>query len=279
MQRSIQSFNISVRSAIVFLYTMCSLLLFSAGCSPSGDTITEAGSTTIQPAAEQLAAAYMENNPDITVVIQGGGSSVGVRSAADGTVNIGAASRNLTKSEKEIGLNTFLLARDGIAIVAHPSQSADNLSMDQLKDIYAGNITNWSQIGGEDKEIHVVCREEGSGTRYSFEDVVMSQDGSVIVSTSILQPSNGAVRTTVASDEYAIGFISFGYVDNSIKTLTLDGIEPTLETAERGEYPIVRPLHLLTRGEPRGNVKDFIDFCLGPDGQKIVAEDFIPVYK
>jgi phosphate transport system substrate-binding protein len=238
-------------------------------------TITEAGSTTVQPLAEAVAAAFMAKYPDITVTIQGGGSGVGVKSATEGTVDIGAASRELTADEAA-NLVQFVLAKDGIAIAVHPSQTVSNLTKAQVKDIFAGVITNWSEVGGADKAIHVVSREEGSGTRAAFEEMVMGSDA-VITETAVLEPSNGAVRTTVAGDPDSIAFLSFGYLDSSVKALSIDGIAATVENAINGTYPIVRPLLFFTREQPTGIVKAFIDFFLGPEGQAIVAQDYIPV--
>jgi phosphate transport system substrate-binding protein len=243
------------------------------GTNLSG-TITEAGSTTVQPVAEKLAAQFMQMHPNVKVVIQGGGSSTGVKSAAEGTVDIGAASRELKASEVGTVVE-HVLARDGIAIVSHPSQSVSNLTKDQVMQIFSGEINNWNQVGGANKSINIVAREEGSGTRAAFEEMVMGD--SLIAATAILQPSNGAVRTTVAGDANAIGFLSFGYIDSSIKSLSIDGVAGTVANAKNGSYPIVRPLLFLTKGEPTGLVKEFIDFCLGSEGQAIVAKDYIPV--
>jgi phosphate transport system substrate-binding protein len=250
------------------------------GCGPAGNTITEGGSTTVQPVAELLAEAYMEKNPGVTVDIKGGGSSVGISSAMNGIVDIGAVSRELTEKESSMLTGIFVLAKDGIAIIVHPTQTISELTMQKIQDIYSGNITNWSEVGGEDREIHVIAREEGSGTRSAFEEMVMHiQDGGpLIINTAILQSSNGAIRTTVAGDEDSIGFLSFGYLDSSVKALSIDGVEPTVENALSGSYPVVRPLLFVTRGESKGQVKDFIDFCLGPEGQEIVGQDYIPVY-
>ncbi len=238
-------------------------------------TITEAGSTTVQPVAESIAAAFMSKYPGVKVVIQGGGSGVGVKSAAEGTVDIGAASRELTP-EEATKVTPHVLAKDGIAIVAHKSQTVSNLTKAQVADIFTGKITKWSQIGGPDKTIHVIAREEGSGTRAAFEEMVLPK-GAVITSNAILQPSNGALRTAVAGDPDAIGFLSFGYLDDTVKAFSIDGIPATVENAKKGTYPIVRPLLFLTKGEPKGIVKEFINFCLGPAGQEIVAKDYIPV--
>ncbi len=264
--------------SVVLMTALVGLSVILPGCSNNSlsGTITEAGSTTVQPLAEELAQAFMDLNPDITITIQGGGSSTGVKSAADGTVDIGAASRELKDSEKTLGLVVHVLARDGIALVTHPSQTVTNLTVEQIKQIYAGEITNWSEVGGADEEIDVVSREEGSGTRSAFEEMVMGEDA-VIVDTAILQSSNGAVKTTVASDENAIGFISFGYLDATVKALSVNGIAGTVENAKNATYPIVRPLLLLTKGEATGIVKEFIDYCLSDAGQEIVGKDYITV--
>jgi phosphate transport system substrate-binding protein len=246
------------------------------GCSGGATTtITEAGSTTVQPLAQDLADAFMADNPDVQITVAGGGSSVGVQSAADGTVDIGAASRALKPSEETLGLVVHILARDGIAIVSHWSQSITDLSIDQTREIFAGNITNWSQIGGADEEITVIAREEGSGTRAAFEEMVMGDD--LVTANAILQSSNGALKTAVAGDPNSIGFLSFGYLDETVKAFDIDGVAATVENCINESYPIVRPLLFLTLGEPTGKVKEFIDFCLGTEGQAIVAEDYIPV--
>lgn len=254
-----------------------------AGCAkspapsdPTGlsGTVTEAGSTSVQPVAEKLAGIFMEMHPKVTVTVQGGGSSVGVKSADDGTVDIGAASRELKPSEPP--LVKHLLARDGIAIVTHPSNTISGLSKDEVRGIFAAEITNWSEVGGADAEIIVVAREEGSGTRGAFEEMVMDEDR--ITNTAILQPSNGAVRTTATTTPNSIGFISFGYLDSSVKSLSVDGISGTIENAKNGSYPIVRPLYFLTKEAPTGLVKEFIDFCLSAEGQSIIEDEgFIAV--
>ncbi|MEA1959025.1 MAG: phosphate ABC transporter substrate-binding protein [Chloroflexota bacterium] len=244
--------------------------LFLIGCGGgTAHTITEAGSTTVQPLAEKLANAFMEDHTDVKIIIQGGGSSTGVRSCNDGTADIGAASRELKSSEP--ALITHLLALDGIAIATHPSNSVDGLTTEQVKDVYAGTITNWSEVGGDDEDIVIIAREEGSGTRDAFEELVMDEE--LITSGAILQPSNGALRTSVAITPYSIGFLSFGYVDDSAKSLSIDGVAGTVENVKSGAYPIVRPLYFLTREEPTGQVKDFIDFCLSAEGQIIVEEE------
>jgi len=246
------------------------------GCGGDLTTITEAGSTTVQPLAEQLAEAFMADNPDVNITTQGGGSSVGIQSAAEGTVDIGAASRELKSSEEGLGLVVHVLARDGIAIVGHPSQNITGLTTEEVKNIFAGNIIDWNQVGGVGEEITVIAREEGSGTRAAFEELVM--DDELITETAILLPSNGAVRTAVAGDPNSIGFLSLGLVNEEIKAFDIDGVASTVENCLNETYPILRPLLFLTMGEPTGKVAEFIDFCLDTEGQAIVtAEGYIPV--
>lgn len=236
--------------------------------------LTVAGSTTVQPLAERFAEAFMALHPDVRVSVQGGGSSTGVKSAGEGTVDIGAASREIQESELADfpNLQIFVIARDGIAIIANPDVPVDDLTTEQVREIFAGNITNWSEVGGPDADIVVVAREEGSGTRAAFEEMVMGEDA-VIAATAILQPSNGAVRSTVASTPNSIGFLSFGYLDDSVQATAVDGVVPSAETAADGSYPIVRPLIMLTNGEPSPLVQAYLDFVLSDEGQAIVAEE------
>jgi len=253
--------------------------LLAFGCAQQDKTeITEAGSTTVQPLAEKLANAFMAKHPDVSIVIQGGGSSVGVKSADTGTVDIGAASRELKESEPK--LVKHLLALDGIPIIVHPNNPLKDVTIAQVRLMFAGDITNWKDLGGPDHAIVVAAREEGSGTRAAFRELVMEkpEPASKITARAILQPSNGAVRTVVAGDEHAIGFLSLGMVDKTVKALAIDGIEPTVENLKAGKYAISRPLYFLTKTEPTGLVKEFLDFCKSAEAEPIVlSEGYISV--
>lgn len=242
-------------------------------------TISVSGSTTVQPLAEKLAEAFMTENTGIRIDVQGGGSSVGVKAAGQGTSDIGMASREIKESElaEFPKLNVVVIARDGIAIVANADVTVSDLTVEQVRDIFSGKITNWKDLGGEDQNIIVVSREEGSGTRGAFEELLMGKDA-LITASAILQPSNGSIRTTVSTTPYSIGYMSFGYLDDTIKAISIGGIAPTEPNAADGSYPIVRPLNMLTNGEPTGAVKAFLDFILSDAGQKLVVEDgYIPV--
>jgi phosphate transport system substrate-binding protein len=265
----------------VSILLLASMLLAACGSpaipapAPGSGEITVAGSTSVQPLAEVLAEAFMAIDPGVRITVQGGGSSVGVKSAGEGTADIGTASRSVKEEEMAEfpDLQVFTIARDGIAIVVHPDVPVDAVTKDQVKGIYEGSITMWSEVGGSSAPIIVVGREEGSGTRGAFGSLVMGDEEFAMVETAILQPSNGAVRTTVSTTPNSIGFVSFGYLDGSIKALAIDGVEATVENALSGQYPVVRPLNMLTKGEPSGAVKGWLDFILSEDGQAIVADE------
>jgi phosphate transport system substrate-binding protein len=240
-----------------------------------------AGSTSVQPLAEQLAEAFMALNPGLVIEVQGGGSSVGITSAGEGTVDIGSASREIKDSELEQfpNLKIFTIAIDGIAIVTHPDIELPTLSLEQVKDIFAGDITNFKDVGGPDAEIIVVSREEGSGTRGAFEELVMAKGDTqkVITENAILQQSNGQVRTTVASTPDSIGYLSFGFMDETTNGVAIDGVVPSVANVKNGTYPLFRPFNMLTNGAPNELAQAFLDFVLGPEGQAIVAENYIAV--
>ncbi len=243
------------------------------------DEISVVGSTTVQPLAEVLGEAFEVIHPGVVIVVGGGGSSVGVKSVGEGSAHIGMASRAIKPSEFEEfpGIVVHTIANDGIAIVADPGVTVDDLTLEQCRDIFSGAITNWNRVGGPDMEIVVVSREEGSGTRGAFEELVLG-DGVLMAESAILQPSNGAVRTTCGTTPGAVAYLSFGYLDESVKTISIDGVDPTPENVAAGSYPVSRPLNMITLGEPEGVAAAWIEFILGEDGQAIVAaEHYLPV--
>ena len=247
------------------------LLVAGAGCSrASKKGLTLAGSTSVQPFAEKWADAYQAQQPGVPIHVQGGGSTAGVQAAISGAAQIGMSSRPLTPDEAS-QVTSIRVARDGIAIVIHPTMPVSDLELDQVRAIYAGEIKNWRLAGGRDSPITVITREEGSGTRAAFEALVMG--GQHIAASALVQDSTGAVRQMVASDPAAIGYVSIGLVDASIKALRLHGVEATEANIDLGKYPLVRPFLFVIATEPRGAAKDFIDWITGPEGRALTRRE------
>lgn len=273
----------------IIMVFMAVTLVFTACARPVEDSqgetqqnITVNGSTSVQPLAEELAKAFKAKNTNVRIDIQAGGSGVGIKSANDGVVDIGMSSRELKSEEKN--LKEFKIAIDGIAIIVNPANGVTNLTMEQIQKIYTGEITDWSQVGDKTGKITVVTREEGSGTRGAFIELTGVEMNKVdkTTATAITQGSTGAVMTTVASDPNAIGYASFGTVkeNTDIKLLSVEGAETTAENIYAGSYKISRPFLMLTKEEPTGAAKEFIDFILSAEGQTIVeSHSYLKVSK
>ncbi len=262
------------------------MLVASEGAIPVSldATLEIAGSTSVQPVAELVADSFMAKYPGIKVNYQGIGSSSGVKAADNATAQIGTASRNLKTEEEDWGLTKHILAFDGVAVVVHPSNTAVNdLTMEQVQKIFKGEITNWSEVGGSNKEIIVISREAGSGTRGAFEDIVGLEEKindkkvSALTSDAIIGEGNGTVRANVADKEDAIGYLSLSYINDEIKTVKVDGIEPSVENIKSEKYPVYRPFLMLTKGEIDIVTETFIDFAFSDKGQDIVSKKAIPV--
>lgn len=261
-------------------------MLLLAGCSSrgaGGSEVVVTGSTTLLPIAEQAAEGFQERNEGTSVLVSGLGSSAGIEAVGTGTSDIGTSSRDLKEEEEVMGLVDIPVAFDGIAVIVNPSNSVDGLTLDQLRSIYSGKITNWSQLGGEDREIDLVNRDEASGTREAFKKIVMGEDAHFNGSAVVL-PGTGQVRDVVARSEGAIGYISVGFVEPRftslpVKALEIDGITPSEETVADKTYPIARTLHFFTKGEATGLTKQFIDYVLSDEVQQgvVVEAGFVPV--
>jgi phosphate transport system substrate-binding protein len=244
------------------------LLIALVSCAPKQAGVIIAGSTSMQPFVEKLAEHFMEKNPGITINVQGGGSSAGIQATQNGTCDIGTSSRNLKPQEH--GIEIILIALDGIAVIVHSGNPIDDLTIEQVRDIFAGRIRNWKELGGLDKEIIPVTREEGSGTRASFEEMIM---GDVAISDACLvQDSNGAVREIIATTLEGVGYISVGLVDEREKAIAIDGIKPTLANLITEKYRFSRPFLLLLCKEPAPDIKKFIDYMLSSEGQDLLAK-------
>jgi phosphate transport system substrate-binding protein len=235
-------------------------------------TIKVVGSTSVQPYATDLSDNFSAKYPNAIVQVSGGGSGAGIKAAQDGSAQIGMSSRELTQAEKDTGLKETVIAYDGIAIIVNNANAAvSDLTRTQIKDIFAGNITNWKDVGGSDAAITLVTREAGSGTRTAFQELVMLNKVN-ISNSAIVQSSTGAITQTVAGDKNAIGYISYGSLDNSVKALKIGGISPSISTIKDKTYTIQRPFLYVTKGDVTDPVaKAFIAYTLSPEGQAILA--------
>ncbi|NOU36106.1 MAG: phosphate ABC transporter substrate-binding protein [Kiritimatiellaceae bacterium] len=248
---------------------VCGLILTAgSGCGKQRTAVTAAGSTAFQPFAEKLAEQFMVERTDIAVTVQGGGSALGVQAALSGAAQIGMADLVQLPPEAQ-ELTAVIVARDGIAVVVNNKNLIKDLTMEQIRNIFSGKISNWKELGGVNHEITVVSREAGSGTRSSFEKIVKDV---TLTKDAIIQDSNGTIRETVAMDENAVGYLSHGLLNEKIKAVTVHGTACTTEEVVAGRYPIVRPVYLLTKGEPTGACKAFIDYVCSAEGQKTIQE-------
>lgn len=268
------------------------LLLFTFGLSSSfgfifskkKKKITITGSTTVLPIAQKCAEVYMQKNSKGTgITVNGGGSSVGIAALIDQRTDIANASRNIKEKEvskaKEKGVNPVgtVVAKDGLAIIINKSVTGiKEIDIETIKAIYKGEISNWSELGGPNKEIVIVSRDTASGTYETFENKVMQKDK--VLSEALMLASNKAVLTTVNQTPYSIGYVGIGYISDEVTVLTVEGVYPTNKTVNDGSYKISRSLYMYTDGNPSGDIKRFLDFILSPEGQKIVGEvGYVPL--
>ena len=262
---------------IILLAIVGALLLMAAtSFAALSGTVNIVGSTSVQPLAEELAQAFMAKNKGVKIFVQGGGSGAGIKAAMANTAEIGSSSRELNPDET--GVVETTIAKDGIAIIVNKANPVTGLTSEQLKQIYSGEYTNWKQVGGPDQTIVVVNREAGSGTRGAFEELVLGKTPNT--NKCLVQASTGAVQQTVSITKEAIGYISLGALDaKTVKALRIDGVIATEQNVIAKKYKIQRPFLFLTKKAPTGVVKAFLDWVLSPEGQKIVARDYIAVKK
>ena len=240
------------------------------------------GSTTVLPIAQKVAEAFMKEHPDVKISISGGGSGNGIKALIDKTTDIADSSRQIKPEEleqaKAKGANPveFEVAYDCIVPVVHPSNPLKNITLDQLKGLYKGEIKNWKEIGGEDKPVVIISRDTSSGTYEVWEEKVMKKER--VFPGALLQASNGAIVQAVSKNPNAIGYIGVGYLDKSVKSLSVNGIAGSKETTLNKTFPISRALYMYTPDKPAGDVKNFLDYVLSAKGQKLVEEEgFIPL--
>ncbi|MCL2438050.1 MAG: phosphate ABC transporter substrate-binding protein [Coriobacteriia bacterium] len=277
-----------LRKLLVFTAMMTVLLLSSfvlTGCTGRDiqGQIIVSGSTTLLPIAETAAQQFEAAHPQYIVLVSGMGTSAGIEAVGvTGTADIGTSSRDLRGAELDLDLIEIPVAYDGIAVIVHPDNPVNNLTLAELRDVFSGNITNWQELGGPDMPIVLVNRDEASGTRSSFASAVMDDESFEV--NSVVLPGTGQVREVVARTPEAIGYISVGFVEprhveTYVQAISLDGVEPTDENIISEEYPISRALHFLVAGTPEGSALEYIEFVLSDEVQQGAVRDagFLPI--
>lgn len=241
------------------------------------------GSTTVLPIIQKVAETYMAANPGVDIALSGGGSGNGMKALIDGLATIAMSSRDIKSSETDLAAKKGIhpvripVAVDALVPVVHPENPVSSLSLEQLKDIYAGRITNWKELGGTDTKIVVISRDTSSGTYETWESLVMKSEK--VMPQALLQASNGAVVQTVSKNRNAIGYVGIGYMAPILKGLHIGTLIASPESALSKQWPLARELYLFTNGQPTGTAEAFIKYALDPaKGQKAVLEaGFVPL--
>jgi phosphate transport system substrate-binding protein len=244
--------------------------------TPLSGRITFAGSTTLQPLAGKLGDVFKQRQPGVALEIAGGGSVIGIQAIHEGTADIGMASRALTPDEAQ-GLEQHQIALDVMAVVVNPANPLTGLTLKQLQGIYTGQIKNWQEVGGPNQPITVIIREKSSGTRGAFDEIALEKKEPT---ASVLKTAMtaGDMAALVAKDPAAIGYVGFGNLDATIKTLAINQVPPTKATARGGAYKLVRPLLLLTGPLTQPLALTYIDFALSAEGQQLIEQDgWVPI--
>ncbi|HET6498134.1 MAG TPA: PstS family phosphate ABC transporter substrate-binding protein [Coriobacteriia bacterium] len=272
-----------------------------AGCGAAGETetpdgdgaaaelsgeITVEGSDTMVNLGQAFAEAFMEENPEVMIAVKGGGTGTGLAALINGTVDFANASRDMKDEERaqiEAGGGTVYetaVAVDGIAVVVHPDNPVTEISMADLGRIYRGEITNWSELGGPDREIVVLSRDTASGTyEFFLETVVAAEDENAEMTPAAqMLGSTQAIVSEVTGNEGAIGYVGLGYLTDQIQVVAVDGVAASVETARDGSYPISRNLYMYAAKTPEGVMAAYLEWILGEAGQAIVVDQgFVPL--
>lgn len=269
--------------------TGCTRNAETGGAGASKNSMTIKGSDTMVHLVTAWAEAYQKKHTDKQISVTGGGSGTGIAAMINGTTDVAMASRKMKDKEQKLAEKKgakpmeHIVARDGIAVVLHPDNPIKELTMDQLRQIFNGTLENWSKVGGPDQKITVLSRESNSGTYVFFNKTVLEKDD--FAATARLMPSSSAIIQSCTQDKWSIGYVGVGYTKNAKVTVVAvkkdkdaAGVKPSIPTVSDGSYPIARPLHLYTRGEPAGMAKQLLEFVFSVEGQKIVeAKGYIPL--
>jgi len=246
--------------------------------SDMSGTLKIGGSTTLQKASQHAADKLMTMNENmLSVIVSGGGSGAGITGAMDGTFHVGNASRNVKDEEKQKypDIREFVIGLDGIAVIVNTQNPVNNLTKQQVFDIYTGKITNWKDVGGEDSPILVQTRETGSGTLDGFVEKAIHpiDKNAKIIATATPHTSTTLVKNAVSQNKNAIGFISMGYIDSKVKAVSVDSVKAAASSVYSGKWPYKRDLVVVTKGRPSGNTAKYVNFMLSPEGQDILIKD------
>lgn len=242
--------------------------------STDSSVVTITGSTSVEKIVNLMKSEFEALNPGITIQYTGSGSSAGIKDTIARTNNIGASSRELTDEEKAENMTETVFAYDGIAVAVNPANKVKDLTLEQLQKIYSGEITNWKEVGGDDAEIFVVSREESSGTRSAFEELIKLDETEGLTSNAAVSEGNGPAQIAIAGNENAVGYISFAYIDETVKSVTVDSVEPTVENVKNKTYPLSRPFLFVSFDDQVSEAgKKFLEFAVSADGQACVEKD------
>lgn len=311
MKRTPKKLSILLITVVLALFLVSSIL---PGCSGQAETVNNStaqadsseggfkdtelviqGSDTLLEVSQNWAEAFMNANPGINISVTGGGSGTGIAALINKTADLANASRSIKDKEIEAALNQgldmqeFTVAWDGISVVINKNNPIVELSMEQISKIFAGEITNWNEAGGNDGEVVVTSRDSSSGTYSYFKERVVQMDGKIeendYTSMALFLVSNSAIREEVAGNENAIGYIGLGYLDDSVKAVhvigekAIEGVAPSIENVQDGSYPISRPLYIYSSGSELTDLEQaFLDFAMGEEGQAIALEiGFVPI--
>lgn len=269
-------------------------LFFTAIPSQAKDAIQIKGSDTMVNLGQAWAEEFNKRYPDVNISITGGGSGTGIAALISGTCDIAESSRAMADKEIKQALDRGvkpeqdIVALDGLAVVVHPNNPVKNLTLDDLRSIFMGNIDNWQAVGGKNKSIVILSREVNSGTHIFFKEHVLRKGDAKgpeeFSPSALLMPSSQAIADEIANNENAIGYYGMGYINSGHRAIAVAKnssspfVTPTIENVKTDAYPISRPLYLCTNGQPKGAIKDFIEFVHSKDGQDIVKKlDFVPI--
>ncbi|MBR0270757.1 MAG: phosphate ABC transporter substrate-binding protein [Methanobrevibacter sp.] len=255
---------------IIFSLILALGLMVLIQGNANSEEINIIGSSSIQPVCEDLVEEYKKNRSETDITVQGGGSNMAIKCVDADIADIGMCSKEL---DNEYGFTEYELGREGIVVAVNPSNNISDLSAEELKCIFNGNITNWNQVGGENKSINVFVREEGSGTLDAFKTIVMNQ--TPILNDAIVFNSQGSIKQAIEQDTSSIGIVSLSYLDDDIKALGIDGIYPTEESIANGSYLLQRPFLLLIKDDPSNETLDFINWINSSDAEDILDENKI----